>query len=142
MPNFKNFQDRLLYAMEQKAISASELCRLTDIQPAQMSRYTNGVTSIPSKATVNKLALKMGVSAKWLEDGSGGMWNDDTLFKRSKEDPTIALAVASSRLSSIASQLVETSALRTRLPDSVKSSLLEQLETELAEIRKIVDRSL
>lgn len=141
MMELLTFKERLLYAMEKKAISASEICRMTGIQPSQMSRYTNGSIPMPSRATINKIALKIGVNATWLSDGVGPVWANEP-SSRQELDSTKSLAVATTHISSIMNQLVESSALGINLPDSVKSSLLERLESEIRAVREVVDRSL
>jgi len=135
------FRERLLYAMDKKGVSPSDLARLVAMHPSQISRYTNGVTPIPSRASIAKLANKLGVHTRWLEDGTGTIWEND-VPSRTSVDSITALAVATTHINSILSQLIETRSHDLKLPETVKTSLLERLEEEYRVVRQILQQSL
>jgi transcriptional regulator with XRE-family HTH domain len=141
MLNLLNFKERLLYVMDKKGVNASELARLTDMHPSQISRYINGVTPIPSRATTAKIANKLRVNSRWLEDGTGSIWEDDILPKTSI-DSIAALAIATTQINSILSQLIETRSHDLKLPETVKASLLQRLEQEYRVVKQILQQTL
>lgn len=132
------FRERLLYAMDKKGVNASDLARMTETHPSQMSRYTSGKTPQPSRHIVAKLANKLGANSRWLEDGTGPVWEGEILGRTDGHSIT-ALAIATTHINSILSQLIETSSHDLKLPETVKLSLLQRFDEECRIVKHVLE---
>lgn len=67
-----DFADRVREARERRGISQTQLCRLSEVDPATIYRIETG-KSRGHASTAQKLAQALGVSAQWLLTGQGRM---------------------------------------------------------------------
>ncbi len=80
----ETFSQRLADAMEESQHNQSTLARALGTAQSSIGRWLNG--SMPRDRALAELASKLGVTVRWLSDGTGDRYKDGAPAMRFRED--------------------------------------------------------
>ena len=85
--------ERIKFIIRKMGITQGEFARRVGLDPTNMSKHMNGKLPI-TEGLLNKIVVNLGVSKRWLKDGSDVPFGKAGMANFTPERPSSALPVA------------------------------------------------